>query len=159
MAVVSLSVGATGCASGGSDGTGTAGSGGGAGGAACTLDQVNTIFTGSTANHNCTTALACHDASGSAAGLDLASVGWQTKLVGMGPTTGAGAANYMTKCGGMGFKYLNAGSKPATGFFLDKINPQMTTPPCGDPMPQLFARLSTSEFACVQSWATTLTSP
>jgi hypothetical protein len=166
MAAVALSVGAAGCAS-GSDGTGTAGSGGtagaggGAGSTACALADVTTIFTSmaTTHNHNCTTALACHDATGAAAGFDMATAGWQNKLVGMGPKAGAGSPTYPSMCATSGLKYLDVGSNPATGLFLDKINPGMAVPPCGVPMPEIYPRLSATEFACVQSWATTLTNP
>ena len=165
MAVVALSVGAAGCAS-GSDGTGTAGSsgtaGGGGGGSSgtCTLDQVNTIFTSTAANHNCTQVI-CHTPTVKAGGLDLQTVGWQTKLVGMGPVAGAGGPTYPTMCATLTppLKYLDAGSNPATGLFLDKMDPTNATPPCGMHMPELYAQLSTTEFACVKSFATTLTHP
>jgi hypothetical protein len=168
MAAVALSVGAAGCASGGSDGTGTAGSGtagGGGGGAsgasgACSLADVNKIFAtpAKAITPGCTGALACHDNKGSAAGLDLVSEGWQNKLVGMGPSAAAASAPIPTLCAGMG-PYLVAGSNPAKGLFMDKIDPTTTTAPCGVHMPYLQANITTQQFACIQSWATTLTNP
>jgi hypothetical protein len=164
MAAVALSVGAAGCAS-GSDGTGTAGSGtagGGGGGAAgstgaCNLAQVNTIL--DSIPHGCTQII-CHNAMVKAGGLDLQTADWSTKLVGMGPVAGAGGPSYPTMCAGMGKMYLNAGSNPATGLFLDKMDPAtLGTPPCGMHMPELYTVLSATEFSCVKSWATTLTSP
>ena len=100
-----IAVGAVGCGSSSNpDNTGTAGSGGtGAGGTsgggtsgggttgtACTLADVNRIFltTQTPQNTGCTVAQACHDSNGSAAGLDLQSAGWQTKLVGKSPVQG-----------------------------------------------------------------------
>ncbi len=54
--------------------------------------------------------------------------------------------------------YLKAGSNPATGLFLDKLNPDTTIPPCGAHMPNLGAPLTAAQFACVQSYLpTTLT--
>ena len=166
MAAVALSVGAAGCAS-GSDGTGTAGSSGTAGGGgtagstgACSLADVNKIFATPTGaiTPGCTGALACHDNKGSAAGLDLVSAGWQTKLVGMGPTAASAMALIPSLCVGMG-PYLVAGSTPAKGLFMDKIDPTTTTAPCGVHMPYIQANITTQQFACIQSWATTLTNP
>jgi hypothetical protein len=167
MAAVALSVGAAGCGSGGSDGTGTAGSGGtaGAGGGAgssgaCSLDDVNKILAtpAQAIAPGCTGTTACHDANGSAAGLDLVSVGWQNKLVGMGPSASAASAPIPTMCAGKG-PYLVAGSNPAQGLLLDKIDPTATTVPCGLHMPYLLPNLTTQQFACIKSWATTLTNP
>jgi hypothetical protein len=143
-----LAAGAMGCNSGG-------------GSSACTLDDVNKIFTTTTANPvtSCTTINACHDNQGSAAGLDLASATWQTKLVGGNPVANMGSSmgNY-SQCVGHG-PYLMAGSKPAAGLIIDKLNPAVAKPPCGAHMPNLGVMLSASQFACVQSYFTTLTSP
>jgi hypothetical protein len=166
MAVVALSVGAAGCAS-GSDGTGTAGSSGTAGGGgtagstgACTLDDVNKIFVSPAGQiTGCTVAGTCHDANGTAAGFNMTSPGWQTKLVGMSPVAGAGTATgFPTMCAGMG-PFLVAGSNPAKGLFLDKIDPTTSTAPCGLHMPELQASLTAQQFSCIKSWATTLTNP
>jgi hypothetical protein len=166
-----IAVGAVGCGgsndTGGAAGSGgTAGTGGGGsaaagtsgGGTACTLAQVNKIiqFTTTPANVGCTVPGSCHDAAGSAAGLDLASVGWQNNLVGKAPTTTGGVLPYMSLCANMGFVYLKAGSNPASGLLIDKINPNATAP-CGVHMPNLGADLSASDFACIQSYLTTIT--
>ncbi|HEY2729809.1 MAG TPA: hypothetical protein VGK52_07695 [Polyangia bacterium] len=146
-----------GCAAAGNDGTGAAGMGGaGAGGTACTLADVNKIFMSTTtpANTGCTVINACHDNAGTAAGLDLTTAGWQNMLVGHAPSATAGTLKSM--CAGMSLVYLNAGSSPATGLFLDKLNPAKDSP-CGAKMPNLPPPLTTQQFACVQSFANTLT--
>jgi hypothetical protein len=151
-----LAVGGMGCGS----GTGGGGNAGAGGGGTCTLDQVNAIFQTTGANVGCTVIGACHDNAGSAAGLDLTTAGWQTKLVGMGPVAMKGAATTLySLCAGKNLMYLNAGSKPATGLFLDKLKPKATAP-CGVHMPNIgTTELTAAQFECVQSYATTLTSP
>ena len=145
----------------GSGGAGTAGAAGSSG-TACTLAEVNAIMNPPSTGGlytGCTVISACHDNSGAAAGLDLTTAGWQTKLVGKGPTANAGAGpGLITLCAGMGRMYLDAGSKPATGLLIDKINPNAMAP-CGLHMPDLGAMLSPTQFACFQSYLTTLTSP
>jgi hypothetical protein len=147
---------------GGASGAGGATSGvGGAGGAACTLEDATKIITTTSKNPltGCTVIGACHDSEGSAAGLDLATMGWQTRLVGKGPVSMKGSAqsNY-SKCAGMGLVYLQPGSKPATGLIVDKLDPAGTAP-CGSHMPDLTVNLSARDFACLRSYLTTLTSP
>ena len=146
-----LSAGAMGC--GGSSGGGSS---------ACTLDQATAIVNApatKTPYTGCTVMNVCHDNQGSAAGLDLVSAGWQTKLVGGNPVANMGSAmaNY-SMCVGKG-PYLNAGSNPATGLMIDKLDPSKPTPICGAHMPNLGAMLSASDFACLRSYLTTLTSP
>ena len=144
---------------GGTMGCGSNNQTGGGGGAPCTLDQVQAIFTTGSTNVStgCTVIGSCHDNMGTAAGLDLtAGSGWQTKLVGTGPMAGKGTIASM--CTGKNLVYLQAGSKPAAGLLIDKLNPANPTPPCGVHMPNLGVMLSASDFACVQSYATTLTS-
>jgi hypothetical protein len=156
VTAAAIAVGAVGCA-GGSDGTGGAGMGGaGAGGtAACALADVNKIFLSTTSNSpGCTVINACHDNAGTAAGLDLTTAGWENMLVGHAPSATAGTLKSM--CAGMGLVYLNAGSSPATGLFLDKLNPAKNAP-CGAKMPNLPPPLTAQQFACVQSFANTLT--
>jgi hypothetical protein len=152
VTAAALAAGAIGC---GGGSTGTPAMSG-----ACSLADVNKIFTTTDANvtTGCTVINSCHDNAGSAAGLDLtAAGGWQTKLVGKGPVAnvGSSADNY-SKCAGANRVYLQAGSSPATGLLLDKINPA-TTAPCGSHMPNLGANLSAKDFACVQSYVNTLT--
>jgi len=158
VSAAALSAGALGCGS-GSGGGGAAGAGGSA---ACTLDQANAIVDSPSSKlpyTGCTLIGSCHDNSGSAAGLDLKSAGWQTKLVGQNPVAMKGSAmpNW-SMCVGHG-PYLNAGSNPATGLMIDKLDPSKATPPCGAHMPNLGAMLSASDFACLRSYLTTLTSP
>jgi len=121
--------------------------------------MVQTIFTStSTGNTGCTVLGACHDNAGAAAGLDLtAGSGWQNKLVGKAPMDGAGSLP--SKCTGKSLTYLTAGSTPAAGLFIDKINPVTSTAPCGDHMPNLPPPLTMTQFACVRSYLTTITSP
>jgi hypothetical protein len=163
VTAAALAVGAMGCASGndttGGAGAGGAGSGGGgSSGTACALADVNKLFLTTSTNTGCTVTGACHDAQGSAAGLDLISAGWEQKLVGKGPSATAGAATLMSKCAGLNLVYLKAGTSPATGLFLDKLSPAtVSAPPCGVHMPNLGAPFTATQFACVQSWANTLT--
>jgi len=154
VTAVAIGVGVIGCAAGG-DTTGGAGMGGaGAGGAACALADVNKIFMSTPTNTGCTVISACHDNAGTAAGLDLTTAGWQNMLVGRAPSATAGALKSM--CAGKGLVYLNSGSNPATGLFIDKLNPAAAAP-CGVHMPNLGTMLTPQQFSCVQSFATTLT--
>jgi hypothetical protein len=130
---------------GGSSGTGTAGTGGGVG--PC---NALPIF----ATHSCASPGACHDAKGTSANFDMASPGWEMKLVGGNPN-GGGAAGFGSQCQGKG-PYLIAGSSPARGLFLDKL---AAKPPCGNQMPLLPPTLTATELDCVQRWANGLTKP
>ncbi len=98
-------------------------------------------------SHGCTV---CHTptlTTPGLAGFDMTSAGWQTKLVGTGPSPSASTGS---ACQGKSLNYLNK-SQPATGLFLDKLK---ATPSCGAQMPlPPFSPLSTSELACVQNWA------
>jgi hypothetical protein len=96
-------------------------------------------------------AASCHDPDGTAANFDMASDGWQMRLVGVNPR---GAGLNPSQCAANG-PYLVAGMQPATGLFLDKVKPD-TTPACGVLMPQVGAKLDAAEFECVQSWANAL---
>jgi len=148
-----IAVGAIGCWGGGGD----AKVGAGTGGTACSLADVNQIFMTTTTNTGCTVIGVCHDNAGAAAGLDLTSAGWQTKLVGRGPSATAGAsASLKSMCAGKNLVYLKAGSNPATGLFLDKVKPNAAVP-CGVHMPNLGTMLTAAQFDCVQSFANTLT--
>jgi hypothetical protein len=154
VAAAGIAVGAMGCG-GSSDNPGTTST-------ACSLADVNKILITTTSNltTGCTVIGSCHDNAGSAAGLDLTSVGWQTKLVGKSPSTAVGAATTKTMCAGPGdnYVYLKAGSNPAEGLFIDKIKPGATAP-CGVHMPNFGVELSATQFACIQSYLTTITSP
>jgi hypothetical protein len=132
-----LSVGAMGC--------------GGGGSSRC---NALPLFNSTKPMHTCSVVGACHDAAGSAAGLDLLTPGWQNKLVGTNPTATGGMDTLHSMCVGHG-PYLVAGSNPATGLFLDKLK---MTPPCGVHMPNLpGSDFSATELACIQDWATGLT--
>jgi len=95
----------------------------------------------------------CHDANGAAttgAGLDLTvNSGIKSRLVGV--MTGG---SIFSMCGGNTTPYLNAGSNPATGLLIDKLQP---SPPCGIQMPEVGPKLTSAQEACVVQWATTLT--
>ena len=60
-------------------------------------------------------------------------------------------------CAGGGSVYLVAGSAPATGLFIDKLNAK-TASSCGERMPMV-GMLSATELGCVQEWANRLTAP
>ena len=94
----------------------------------------------------------CHAAnSAAAAGLDLASAGVVGRLLGQGPSTNvaAGAA-----CASVGKPYLVAGSNPATGLLMDKMDAAKVT--CGSTM-SVLAQLNSSQLACLSAWATAVT--
>src|SRR5205085_9973029 len=118
----------------------------GSGGAGMPACDPTPIF----ANKLCAN-IGCHDSFATAANFDMTTTGWQTRLVGVNPK-GSGANP--AKCASNG-SYLAPGTQPATGLFLDKVNPN-TTPPCGVLMPQVGTPLSMTEFDCVQSWANAL---
>jgi hypothetical protein len=95
----------------------------------------------------------CHDPTSASfsGGLDLtvdSTIG--SRLVGVMPGTAAQSA-----CTGDG-PYLVAGSNPATGLLIDKLQ---TAPPCGSRMPLGELALTDQEQSCLTQWATTLTSP
>jgi hypothetical protein len=100
---------------------------------------------------------ACHNPNNAAivgGGFDMtvnSSIG--TRLVGV-KSTGTSAVG--SKCGGNPTPYLVAGSNPATGLLIDKI--QKSTPECGDQMPLGGPPfLSSVQQQCLINWATTLT--
>jgi hypothetical protein len=143
-----LAVFAVNCAGGDSDSTGTAGTGGGSAGTGGGSCDVPKIF----ADNSCAIA-GCHAASKPAAGLDMVTAGWETRLV--GKAAGGATDGTPSLCGGAGRVLLTAGSNPATGLFLDKLK---STPPCGEKMPNVpLLELSNAEIACVQAWANNLT--
>jgi len=132
-------------ASGSGSSLGQAGSGGSGGGAtACDAPQM--VFA-----TNCAVP-GCHAASSpGGAALDLASAGVAGRLLGQGPSTNvaAGAA-----CMSAGKPYLVAGSNPATGLLMDKMDVAKVT--CGSTMSAL-GRLTSSQLACLSAWATAVT--
>ena len=72
----------------------------------------------------------CHAANTAAgAGLDLASAGVVGRLLGQGPSTNNAAG---ALCASVGKPYLVAGSNPATGLLMDKMDVDKVT--CGNTM-------------------------
>jgi hypothetical protein len=151
--------GAWGCGGGGND-TGGGGTSGGAGttgaagtsGAPCDAMPLFALEDDKTNPHgrSCTIDGACHDSKGSAANFDMTTAGWQNRLVGKLPAGGGTLASMCKPGAGANTPYLVAGSSPATGLFLEKIN---ANPPCGVRMPNLGSPFNATELACVQSWA------
>jgi hypothetical protein len=131
---------------GGSGGSvGQAGSGGG-GGSATACDAPQMVFAVGCALPGCHSA---NTAGG--AGLDLASAGVAGRLLGQGPSTNTGA---QAVCASVGKPYLVAGSNPATGLLMDKMDALKVT--CGSTM-SLLGNLSSSQLACLSAWATAVT--
>ena len=108
--------------------------------------DVNRIFT----QYNCSAA-GCHDAAKTGGNFDMMSPGLESRLVGVLPP---GGGTTMSKCATINRPYLDPGSNPATGLFLDKLK---SPAPCGDVMPMIGARLTAADLACVQTWANELT--
>ena len=142
--VVTPSTTGTGGAGGGGGGGGGGGSGGTIGGTGpC---DATPIF----AQHSCAFAMACHDASGTSAGFDMKTAGWEKKLVGVMPK-GGGGNGIASVCTSAGMPYLVAGKQPATGLFLDKM--LQAKPACGARMPLIPPDLTPQELDCIQRWA------
>ena len=123
---------------------GQAGSGGGGGATACDAPQM--VFAARCAVPGCHSA---NTAGG--AGLDLASAGVVGRLLGQGPSTNAAAG---AVCASVGKPYLVAGSNPATGLLMDKMDADKVT--CGNTM-SVLGQLNSSQLACLSAWATAVT--
>ena len=124
---------------------GQAGSGGGGGGAAA-CDAPQMVFAA-----RCAVA-GCHSAtSAGGAGLDLVSAGVVGRLLGQGPSTNAAAG---AACASSDKPYLVAGSNPAAGLLMDKMDAAKVT--CGSTM-SVLAQLDSSQLACLSAWATAVT--
>ena len=141
-------------ASAGSSG-GSGGSGGSAGAGDVPLRDGCNVMQLVQTKYSCTLVGACHDAQGSAAGLDLTTPGWDRRLVGASPKTTSQAA-FPSLCAGQGRVYLVPGSQPAVGLFLDKLKPN---PPCGGREPLLGSFVTPEDLDCFQRWANVLTTP
>jgi hypothetical protein len=100
--------------------------------------------------------VACHDKTGAFGGFDMATAGWEARMVGMAPKGGGSATPSVCATGGR--VYLVAGSAPATGLFLDKLKAK-TASLCGDTMPLALEPMTPTELDCVQRWANGLTKP
>jgi hypothetical protein len=94
----------------------------------------------------------CHGAnSAGGAKLDLASAGVAGRLLGQGPSTDASAG---ALCTDAGKPYLVAGSNPATGLLMDKMDAAKLM--CGSPM-SLLGQLTSAQLTCLSAWATGVT--
>jgi hypothetical protein len=94
----------------------------------------------------------CHAANtAGGAGLDLGSAGVAGRLLGQGPSTNVSGG---AMCTSAGKPYLVAGSNPATGLLMDKMDPDKVT--CGSTM-SVLGQLTASQLSCLSSWATALT--
>jgi hypothetical protein len=154
FAAAGLAALAGGCGGGGPGG----GTGAGGSGAVCDVPK---IF--STNGYGCSIP-ACHSAVNPAGNFDMATAGWETRMVGKAPPGGGGTpgldggpSTTASMCATSGMVYLAAGSAPATGLFISKLT--MKIPPCGARMPNIGGPLTAAEIACVQTWANALTKP
>ena len=124
--------------------------GGGGGGTTC---DVPALFTAKSC-----AITGCHSAMMPAANFDMVTAGWEMRMVGLAPPGGGPTMATSSLCANMGQTYLVAGSKPATGLFIDKLS--KAPPQCGLKMPNIpLMDLSAAEIACVQEWANKLTVP
>ena len=133
-------------ASGSGNSSGQAGSSGGGGGSGTACDAPQMVFAVGCALPGCH---AANTAGG--AGLDLASAGVAGRLLGQGPSTNTGAG---AVCASVGKPYLLAGSNPATGLLMDKMDALKVT--CGSTM-SLLGNLNSSQLTCLSAWATAVT--
>ena len=116
----------------------------------CDITQMETLFT----KRLCTSG-GCHNSTGDSANLNLTADGLAGRLVGKNP---AGGGLLASMCANMtpAKVYLVAGSQPATGLFIDKIQPGYSG--CGMRMPYGGSTaLTTDEISCIQSWANSVT--
>lgn len=122
------------------------GTGGGGGGGVNVCDAPKMVFTASCA------APGCHSANSiGGAGLDLVSAGVIARLLGQGPSTDVAK---QAACESAGKPYLVAGSNPATGLLMEKVDSAAVT--CGNSM-ALLGQLDDAEIACLSAWATAVT--
>ncbi|MDB4982263.1 MAG: hypothetical protein JWM82_3015 [Myxococcales bacterium] len=131
---------------------GTSGSNGGASGNSGVAGAPGCDVAPIMLKSGCTIDGVCHGTM-PAAGLDLRTSGWQMRLLGTGPTRGAGLLA-KTMCADQGRIYLVPGSNPAVGLLMDKLRPN---PPCGAQMPFGLPALQPQDLECFQAWATALT--
>jgi hypothetical protein len=148
-APVSGAAGTTGAAGTGSAAgtTGAAGTGGGMVTGDC---DAMPIFT----SRSCSIDGSCHGAApNNAAGFDMKTAGWETKLVGTMPK-GGGSGATASVCMAAGIPYIVSKSNPAQGLLIDKLT--KAAPPCGAAMPSIGDPLNATEKDCLIKWATTL---
>jgi hypothetical protein len=105
----------------------------------------------------CSVQGACHDAQGAAANFDMASVDWQTRLVGVLPRAGGSVTPSVcaTDPSYMNRPYIIKGSATGAGLFLDKLTSNVCSPG-GMQMPNIGPHVDASDLACFQSWARAL---
>ena len=98
-----------------------------------------------------TKCVACHStaAAPTFGGFDMERAGWAEAMIGGTIPNNAPPTN---KCAGQGFVFLERGTLPARGLFMDKLQ---ATPPCGVKMPQV-GTLNQAELPCIQIWANNL---
>jgi len=119
---------------------------GGSGGGTTPCDAPKMVFAASCA------IAGCHATNSSGgAGLDLGSAGVAARLLGQGPSTNAAAG---ALCSDAGKPYLAAGSNPATGLLMDKIDAAKVM--CGSSM-ALLGQLTATQLTCLSAWATGVT--
>ena len=119
---------------------------GGSGGGATPCDAPKMVFATSCAIAGCH---APNSAGG--AGLDLGSAGVVGRLLGQGPSTNTSGG---ALCTDAGKPYLVAGSNPATGLLMDKMDAAKLT--CGTAM-SLLGQLTAAQLTCLSAWATGVT--
>ncbi|HVZ72120.1 MAG TPA: hypothetical protein VHJ20_07080 [Polyangia bacterium] len=143
---VAMALAGCGGGSGGGETGGTGGGGGGGGGAGGSGCDAKALFLA----HGCL-GVGCHTANNPAANFDMTTAGWETKLVGTAPTQVPASSNGIpSECVDKGKVFLVKGSNPATGLFMEKLK---NNPSCGLQMPFLQPALSTTDVACIQTWA------
>jgi hypothetical protein len=155
---------ATGTGSGGATGSGGSGNGGSnpTGGATGTGGTMASNCTGNNdgativmsicAQAYCHTTASANDCGGLYLTVDSGISGRLIGVMSMGSlnTNGSACAGQTTE------PYLVANSNPATGLLIDKLKANR---PCGSQMPLDSLALTTTQTACLTTWATTLTHP
>jgi len=119
---------------------------GGSGGGTTPCDAPKMVFAASCAIAGCH---ATNSTGG--AGLDLGSAGVAGRLLGQGPSTNNAAG---AVCADAGKPYLAAGSNPATGLLMDKVDATQVT--CGSAM-SVLGQLTAAQLTCLSAWATGVT--
>ena len=124
-------------------GTGTGGTGGGV------CDAPTMVLASTDLQKGCSNPTACHAAATHEAGLDLESAGVIGRLLGKAPDPASSVS-----CMSSTMQYLIAGTTPAQGLMIDKLN---QTPSCGAPMPYPLGGIPAATKACLVEWANAVT--
>jgi hypothetical protein len=127
----------------GTGGTGNTGGGSGV------CDAPTMVLQSTDQLKGCGSDASCHGATLKESGLDLVSPGVIGRLLGKmpDPTTSL-------SCMSSTMPYLMAGSNPAQGLIIDKLN---STPSCGLTMPYPLGNLPAAQRTCLMEWATAVT--